>query len=498
MITLSRLTEIAALRGNEICIADYNRQYTWHDVVRLTEARVVFLRRHYNEDQLRSACYLSKNSVELVCWLSAFSTLGIPANGLDYSLSVDTLSTLISRINPGLLLISFNLYTSDELNRLNLSRTSLLAVDAPTDPVINSLGELHHSEVNDLLSMRTHPPFRAVSLTSGTSSVPKIALRYKSFDARRFSWFIQRFGFSYRDGFMLILPLYHAAGNGWARMFMGLGAPLYLVDQDDEKAIVHTLAISTVSATVMTPNLVARLISCADKKMLHHHLRWVLVGGSYFPVKSKLAARAALGNIFCEYYGCTESGVNVLSDTTDMLTYPESVGRAFDGNGVLILDEGDVPLCAGVKGRVAISSYMLMDEYADGSKPFIVIEGERYFLMADYGYLDESGRLFLISRNGELRSDHDIYRIEESIRSLPCINDVALTTVQLQGENHIRCIFSTNQNRKGRFTRLIEKINAQATCAGVINFSARQVEKIPYSPSGKVRFGEISRLMDAA
>ncbi|MFG1175587.1 class I adenylate-forming enzyme family protein [Erwiniaceae bacterium CAU 1747] len=498
MITLSRMAEIAALRGNLTCITDNNGQHTWNDIIRQTESRVVFLRRTFSEEQLRSVCYLSRNSTELVCWLAAFATLGIPASGLDYSLPVETLSTLLGQIKPSLLLVSFSLFTSGELNHLSTAGTNMLGVDAPTDTVIDSIGEQHLPELSCLLATRTHPSYRGLSLTSGTSSTPKIALRYQSFDARRFAWFTDHFSFSYTDGFMLILPLYHAAGNGWARMFMGLGASLHLVDQDDEPALVRTLSRECVRATVMTPNLVTRMTRLATDLPLRHHLRWVLVGGSYFPVKSKQAASVAFGNIFCEYYGCTETGVNVLSEPADMQACPESVGRPFDGNRVMILDENNKPRRAGEKGRVAISSYMLMDEYGDGSRPFITFGNERYFLMADYGYLDDSGRLFLMNRNGEIRSDHNIYRIEEKIRSLSCIRDVALVTVQLQGVNHIRCIFSTGKSSKRKYMRLIEKINEQASTTGVINFSAHRVDKIPYSPSGKVRFGEIIRILDAA
>ncbi|WP_432413415.1 class I adenylate-forming enzyme family protein [Pantoea allii] len=498
MITLSRMNEIAVLRGNQTCISDNKNNYTWNDIIRQTESRVIFLRRSFSQEQLRSVCYLSKNNAELISWLAAFATLGIPANGLDYSLPTETLSTLIKQISPGLLLVSFSLYTPDELSHLNIAGTSMLGVNSPTDPVIESIGELHHSELNCLISAPTCPSFRAVSLTSGTSSVPKIALRYRSFDARRFAWFTDRFGFSDADGFMLILPLYHAAGNGWARMFMGLGAPLYLVDQDDEQALIQTLSEEDVRATVMTPNLVNRIVSLCADSALQHYLRWVLVGGCYFPVKTKRAARAALGDIFCEYYGCTETGVNVLSDPADMLDCPASVGRPYDGNQVRILDSNNNPLNAGEKGRVAISSYMLMDEYHDGSKPFMVLEGERYFLMADYGYLDDSGRLFLMNRNGEIHSQHDFYCIEEKIRALSCIRDVALITIQLEGVNHIKCIFSTDQNNKEKFIRLFEKIHEEAVKTGVINFSAHCVDEIPYSPSGKVRFSEIIRILDAA
>ncbi len=222
MITLSRMNEIAALRGNKTCIADNKNNYTWNDIIQQTESRVIFLRRSFSAEQLRSVCYLSKNNAELISWLAAFATLGIPANGLDYSLPTETLRKLIKQISPGLLLVSFSLYEPEELSNLNIAGTSMLGVNSPIDPVIESIGELHHPELSSLLSVPNASSFRAVALTSGTSALPKIALRYRSFDARRFAWFTDRFGFSDSDGFMLILPLYHAAGNGWARMFMGL------------------------------------------------------------------------------------------------------------------------------------------------------------------------------------------------------------------------------------------------------------------------------------
>ncbi|ENE5615348.1 acyl--CoA ligase [Salmonella enterica] len=498
MITLRRLNEIAITRGNDICIIDKERQYTWYDIIRRTKSRIVFLRRAFNPEQLRSVCYLSKNSVDLICWLAAFATLGIPANGLDYSLPIETLRGLLIKINPGLMLVSFSLYSPDELNKLHVRTITMLAVDAPTDPVIGSIGEFHHPELESLLATHIPAPFRSVSLTSGTSSAPKIVLRYNSFDARRFDWFTQRFNFTHHDGFLLILPLYHAAGNGWARMFMGLGASLHLVDQDDESALIQALSLNSVKATVMTPNLVSRLTKLASETVLHHYLRWVLVGGSYFPVKSKIAAYTHLGHIFNEYYGCTETGVNVLSESSDMFECPGSVGRAFDGNKIRILDEDNVPLKAGNRGRIAVASYMLMDEYGDGSRPFIEIDSERYFLMADYGYLDDNGRLFLMNRNSEIKCEQDIYHIEEHLRALPCITDVALIPIRQQNKDHIRCIFSAKHINEDDVSFIMDEIKNKINHIGVTDFTAHMVDKIPYSPSGKVRFSEIVQTLTAA
>ncbi|KOC91510.1 class I adenylate-forming enzyme family protein [Winslowiella iniecta] len=488
MITLDKLKEIASYHSSNTCLIDKGIRYTWQQILSRATSHVAFLKKMYNNEQLRSACYLSKNNADVICWLAAFTTLGIPVNGLDYSLPVETLTTLIKNISPDMLLVSYNLYSAEELNLLQVTVSTMLAIDTLTAPIVQRMGESHTPDTDMLLKDYIFPPFRGVSLTSGTSTLPKIALRYQSFDARRFSWFRERYGFGNDDGFLLIIPLYHAAGNSWARMFMSLGSPIYLVDQDDNDEIVTALIQNNITASVMTPNLVRKLTDLVDNGGHQFHLRWILVGGSFFSVKNKHAAMNVFGPVFYEYYGCTETGVNVLSEPEDMIRYPQSVGRAFDGNQVVILDNNFQSVEAGINGRVAIASYMLMDEYSDGLCPFHVIDGVRYFLMADRGHLDREGRLFLMSRNADTNILYDLYSIEEDIRDIACISDVAVISVIENGEIAIKCIFSTKNGDKAQ--GIIRKIERNFKKHHIKNIKTKRVDKIPYSPSGKVRFTE--------
>lgn len=497
MITLKKLREIASYRSQEICIVDKGINFTWQQIVSLTESRVIFIKKMYSKEKISTACYISKNNVDIICWLAAFSTLGVSANGLDYSLPVDKLATLIRKIRPDILLVSHNLFTPEELNIFGTTGSNILAIDALTDPIVNSIGEYHGNDVDSFIKDHTAPPFRAVSLTSGTSSLPKIVLRYKSFDSRRFAWFTERYSFSSRDGFLLILPLYHAAGNGWARIFMGLGSTIFIADQDDEDSIVHALSHTNVTTSVMTPNLVNYLIGLKNKKCLTFNPRWILVGGSYFSEKSKREAIETFGSVFYEYYGCTETGVNVLSEPADMENYPRSVGRAFEGNQVAILDENFQPVAAGINGRVAIASYMLMDEYIDSTRPFHFIDGTQYFLMADHGYLDDQGRLYLMNRNGDINTQENLYELEEKIRALPCISDVAIISVIEDEAASVKCIFSTKQEKNDKTNKTILQVIEKLKECNINNVQAKKVENIPYSPSGKVRINKVISMLSA-
>ncbi len=190
--------------------------------------------------------------------------------------------------------------------------------------------------------------------------------------------------------------------------------------------------------------------------------------------------------------------MNILAEPDDIIRHPDSVGRAFDGNKVVILDENNRLVPAGTKGRVAIASYMLMDEYGDGRKPFVTLGDDVYFPMADYGYLDNHGRLFLMNRNGDRYDKNHVYGVEETLRSLPCIHDVAIISVANESENMIKLLFSTFNNRPVNDDVLNEKIKEKLQQHNILKFKAKKIDEIPYSPSGKVRFQEVVNLLEAA
>ncbi|WP_159990553.1 class I adenylate-forming enzyme family protein [Pelistega ratti] len=490
MISIKDLRNFTQLYKEKICIVDKNSKYTWEDILEKTNQLLMFLLTKFQTKELVSVCYLTKNNVDIICWLAALATLKIPVTGIDYSLPLSTVKKLLIKINPSLLLVSSDLYSTNEIDSLKIH--NLKVINIHNNAILSQInsGELYSEDLDNLLSKHIPPKFCSISLTSGTSSIPKVVIRHNTFESKRFSWFIQRFNFCKDDGFMLILPLYHAAGNSWARMFMGLGATLYLVDQSNNEEMLKAITTNPIKTTVMTPILLTKLINLVKENNLTPHLKWILVGGSHFPIQQKLDAISIFGDVLCEYYGCTETGVNVLADSFDMKICPESVGKAFEGNQVIILNEDNTPIQSSIPGKVAISSYMLMDQYKDGKNPFITINNKKFFIMPDYGYIREN-RLILMNRNGNSSCKDDIYHLENAIRNLFFIKDIALTTLRLKEENQILCIFSSSESKLIDEEQKLIAIRELAEQLGYHNFSVKEVTTIPYSPSGKVRINEI-------
>ncbi len=176
----------------------------------------------------------------------------------------------------------------------------------------------------------SHKPFRAISFTSGTSGVPKAVIRTKSFDARRFAYFSARYGFSSHDSHLVSIPLYHAAGSGWARLFLQLGSRIIIAPPDAAPdKTVELIRTHTITNTVMTPPQLDRVVQHLKRGHSYEQtlpLRFLLVGGKHFPVSLKIDAIKVLGPVVYEYYGTTETGVNTVAEPSDILSHPESVG----------------------------------------------------------------------------------------------------------------------------------------------------------------------------
>lgn len=500
MLTLDKINHFATLQGDRIAIAHDDHQLTWNQFRELTEHRVAYLIKRYGADLPRQACYVVNNRIDLFPWLAAFATLAIPVTGMDYTLPPPTLRIMMKTIEADFVLLSstlLHIHGGLDIGQSFHFESITFDLDSPSMAVVDAIGagERRPPDVSAHASTR---PFRAIGFTSGTSGVPKAAVRGKSFDQRRFQYFAGRYGFDGNDRFMVGMPLYHAAGNGWARLFLSLGATLYLVDSGDPTTMARHLDLHAITATVLSPVLLANILDYRKQARLDapKALKWVLVGGKNFTEVEKGRALSGLGHVIHEYYGTTESGVNTIAEPDDLRSHPKSVGRAYDGNQIAILAADGTTLEPGRVGTVAIASYMTMDDYLGGGAQFMTLaDGQRYFLTPDQGYVDQSGRLFLLNRSGASGRSAYLYELENAIRELPCVQDVAMVSHDGPQGVFTQCIYSAKNG--GDNPRLLERIRQVAAATSVFLQQCRQVASIPYSPSGKVRVDDLRKLAQA-
>lgn len=156
-----------------------------------------------------------------------------------------------------------------------------------------------------------------------------------------------------------------------------------------------------------------------------------------------------------------------------------------DGNDVLVIDKDNTIVAPYTIGRIAISSYMMMDDYKNQSSEFIFFNDKKYFLMADNGYKDNDNRLYLSNRNSDLNLSLDIYEMVNCVKSKEYIED-AIILPDYKNPNNIFCLVSPCIEKE-----YIDEIYQSISYSKDYKFRIKSIESIPYSPSGKVRFKEI-------
>lgn len=255
MIPYNLLFELSNTKKDSICLSSLDSSITWNDFFNIVVKKLSCFIKQNDVNNISFVCYLAENSFDLISWMSVFSSLNIPFTGLDYTLSSENINELLNDLEPDLIIVDESFY-----NKLNKEwKVKVLYLNYRDNL------SLSHYALLDLICKYKKSNFKSVSLTSGTSSRPKMAIRTASFDKRRFSWFKNKFNFSDKNNFLLLLPLYHAAGNGWARLFMSLGATIYLSDQFNLKNTLNFIKDTHSICTALTPNLIRELANLVEE-----------------------------------------------------------------------------------------------------------------------------------------------------------------------------------------------------------------------------------------
>ncbi|WP_027251443.1 AMP-binding protein [Photobacterium halotolerans] len=495
MIPLGKIKEIASARGDKNALIYEERKVTWNDFYKDVNKITLNLASKIDCSSELSMCYISPNCIELIYLMSAAATLKIPCTGIDYTQDSSKLEPMLKATGCKILVVSSSYCIENNINIQGLSsQVNIIDID---NNVRNSIcyDELTCESDKNIDSLQLqHRPFKSISFTSGTSGIPKPVIRNKSFDGRRFSFFTARYGFSSEDRHLLAMPLYHAAGSGWSRLFMQLGATIIVAKPHDTEHMAQLLKSEWISTSAMTPpllNEVVRHYTDGGYSAKENNLKFIIVGGKHFHPQAKLQAINSLGPVIYEYYGTTETGVNALAEPSDLITNPTSVGRAYDGNNILVIGKDGQVLPAHEVGRIAIASYMNMDSYGNQDSEFVVIGDTKYLITAETGEMDSSGNIYLRNRaQGE--SALNIYELENEVRHLPGIKDVAMIP---SNKNTVHCGFVTNSDFVVDDFELIRNIKYICKKMKVKLEGVGRVDSIPYSPSGKVRNEELKSLV---
>ncbi|MFI6943915.1 class I adenylate-forming enzyme family protein [Streptomyces sp. NPDC050418] len=508
MIKLTDIRKHAAERPDHVAIVAGTTRLTWADLEDKVARAARGLAAELPDTRPARAVFLADNSWELIVAMAACATLGVPCIGLDYTAGPGATAGALAQLQPSVILSTGHhrglLEEADWPGARTVLHIDLDDSAAQRPARLKPFAELLAHEPGPVEPVVQ--PFEAFSFTSGTSGIPKMVIRKTSFEARRLADLVDQFSFGPDDTHLVTVPLYHASGPGWARVFLALGGSIVLGRYEDPAELSRIIEAEGVTTTLMVPPVLTRLVSHPGSENLHRtgKLRFVLSGGRHLNRWVINNAWDRLGPVLHLYYGTTESGLNTLITPEELLVAPCRSGHPMAGNTIVIVDAEGRPLPVGTRGRVAIASYQLMDAYANATPTFLHLDlgdgqGEQRFLLTgDSGVMDEQGRLELTGRSDGVAKmdetsplDVNVFGLESDLMDLPCVRETSVLRVEVPeiGDALIVPFAAVSPERLESGRRAV-----QAACDRRVpclpNYVVA-VDAIPFSPTGKVRTAQL-------
>ncbi|HEX3788643.1 MAG TPA: acyl-CoA synthetase [Pseudonocardiaceae bacterium] len=227
-------------------------------------------------------------------------------------------------------------------------------------------------------------------------------------------------------------PLYHTAVLNFVAISIQLGHAAVLMDRWDPEEMLRLIEKHRVTHSHMVPTQFHRLLALPDEVRERYDvssLRAMIHGAAPCPQETKRRMLDWWGPVVIEYYAATEGGGTTIMGE-EWLRKPGSVGTAWPGSVVKVLDDEGRELPAGQIGTVYLRMGSSRFEYhKDPEKTRGARVGD-LFTMGDIGYLDEDGYLYLRDRKSDLiiSGGVNIYpaEIEGELAVHPKVADVAV------------------------------------------------------------------------
>ena len=275
--------------------------------------------------------------------------------------------------------------------------------------------------------------------TSGTSGRPKgvrRALTGENPDSPPLAstWFFSLFGLLPFDGHVHLCcsPLYHTAVLNFATISIQLGHPTVLMDRFDAETMIALIDRHRVTHTHMVPTQFRRLLALPAPVRARYDvssLRAAIHGAAPCPREVKERMLDWWGPVIIEYYAATEGGGTGIT-AQEWLARPGSVGKAWPGAEVRVLDDNGDDLPTGQPGLVYLRMGASTFDYHKDRDKTLAGRARGMFTVGDIGYLDEDGYLYLCDRKSDMiiSGGVNIYpaEVEAELSCHPAVDDAAV------------------------------------------------------------------------
>lgn len=310
-------------------------------------------------------------------------------------------------------------------------------------------------------------------------------------------WFFGIFELNPFDGHVHLCcsPLYHTAVLNVATLAIQHGHPTVLMDRFDAEEMLRLIDRYRVTYSHMVPTQFSRLLTVPEDVRDRYDmssLRNMIHGAAPCPAEVKRQMLKWWGPVVTEYYAATEGGGTTIT-ATEWLERPGSVGKAWPGSVVRILDDEGHEVPTQTPGLVYLRMGTSNFEYhGDKEKTQAARVGD-LFTLGDIGYLDDDGYLYLCDRKSDMiiTGGVNVYpaEIEGELSSHPAVADVAVFGIpHPEWGEEIKAVVQPAEGVKPGDELATELIEfARRRLAGFkVPRSIDFTEELPRDPNGKL------------
>ncbi|MGH9090514.1 MAG: AMP-binding protein [Acidimicrobiales bacterium] len=384
-------------------------------------------------------------------------------------------------------------------------RACCAAGPTPLDP-----GEVATVRVDDpgLAAPVPHPPRRdflhtmpvQMGYTSGTTGRPKAVERPapRPLPEAVSSPVATFWGYGPEAVQLVCGPLHHTAPSAYAEYALWEGGRVVVQDRFDGERCLSLVERHGVTHTQMVPAHFVRILEADWRAFDRSSLRLVLHAAAACPVPVKWRVLEVFprGTVW-ELYGATEALATVISPGEWVLK-PGSVGRAFPGLEVRVLDDDGRPLPPGEVGTVYVSTLPGAGfTYRGDPEKTAAAHRDGFVTVGDLGHLDRDGYLFIADRRTDLivTGGVNVYpaEVESALAADPDVVDSAV--IGLPDERMGQRVHAIVELRAGApadpdglLARLADRLAPYKRPRTV-----ELVDALPREPDGKVRKRELRR-----
>jgi len=280
----------------------------------------------------------------------------------------------------------------------------------------------------------------ALMYTSGTTGLPKGAMRNHEGNALLAFATALEFGLSSDDTGLLVMPLCHANSLYFFVTFVMLGATCVVEDRRsfDPEALLGKLSQQRITFTSLVPTHYIMMLGLPDSVKARYDLSTVgklLISSAPARRDTKFAILELFPNSkLFELYGSTEAGWVTVLRPDEQIERLGSVGREWAGTGAIRLlgaDDREVP--DGEIGELySRTAYVFSGYWKNPQKTAAAFRGA-WCSVGDMARRDADGYIYLVERKSNLiiSGGENVYpsEVENALGAHPKVQEVAVIGV---------------------------------------------------------------------